>query len=290
LRVVAWNLERGAHLGVWTAQPALREADLLLLTELDVGMARTSNRHVPAEIARELGLAFAFVPLFRELTRGNRRERRETRGMQNSEALHGLGIFSRLPIRSARALALPAVYDWTRNVESREGGRAALIVELETPSQEPLHVVCTHLECHTEPPGRALQLAAALDALPEGPCILGGDFNSSTAHHSSLTSIARLALRLAVRPGRLADPVAEEPLFEHLARAGFSHREAMAPGTGTGTPHGLGLWPRSLRFRVDWIVLRGLEAVPGSAAVFPAPRVGRRLSVHDGVGVEVRLE
>jgi hypothetical protein len=42
---------------------ALRDKDVLLLTELDHGMARSGNRFVAREIAQALNLNYAFVPV-----------------------------------------------------------------------------------------------------------------------------------------------------------------------------------------------------------------------------------
>ncbi|MDQ3908758.1 MAG: hypothetical protein M3268_10515, partial [Acidobacteriota bacterium] len=48
VRAVAWNVERGKRFGgivrALESHPVLSAADVLLLTELDYGMARTENR------------------------------------------------------------------------------------------------------------------------------------------------------------------------------------------------------------------------------------------------------
>src|SRR5438094_4594546 len=55
VRAVAWNIERGIRLEgiieLLQEHPALANADVLLLSELDWGMARTGNRFVAREIA-----------------------------------------------------------------------------------------------------------------------------------------------------------------------------------------------------------------------------------------------
>ncbi|MFQ5698128.1 MAG: endonuclease/exonuclease/phosphatase family protein [Myxococcota bacterium] len=288
--MVAWNLERGWHLDTWARVPALRDSDLLLLTELDVGMARSGNRHVARDLAQKLGLQWAFAPQFRELTLGLPGERRRVRGQVNREALHGLAILSRLPILSAQALALPDAYDWSQAYEARQGGRIGLISELATPGGGRLWAVCTHLECYADPQQRALQMRVLLAALDPGPCILGGDLNTTTGNLRSKRSLLGLAARRALTPWRLANPIPLEPVFAVTESAGFSHQGANLRGVGTGIPHWLPAWPRRLRPRVDWILLRGLEPEAGSATVDPTPRVDtRRLSEHDGVGVAVRL-
>ena len=93
---MAWNIERGRRPDLWVVVPAIAAADVLLLTEVDRGMARTGNRHLARELAEQLGMAYAFGPAFRELTRGGRLERLRSRGQSNAEALHGVAVLSRL--------------------------------------------------------------------------------------------------------------------------------------------------------------------------------------------------
>ncbi len=54
---MAWNVERGRRPDLWVAVPAIAAADVLLLTEVDRGMARRGNRHVARELAEQLGMA-----------------------------------------------------------------------------------------------------------------------------------------------------------------------------------------------------------------------------------------
>ena len=55
VRATAWNIERGMRLdsiiSVLRDHPEMGQSDLLLLTELDYGMARSGNRFVAREIA-----------------------------------------------------------------------------------------------------------------------------------------------------------------------------------------------------------------------------------------------
>lgn len=267
--------------------PAITAADVLLLTEVDCGMARTGNLHVARELGERLGMAYAFGPAFRELTRGKRLEQLRTRGRQNAKGLHGVAVLSRLPILRAWAIPLPACYDWTRAVERRAGERIALVVHLEHASG-PLAVAVTHLENKCAPSGRALQFQAILDRLPTGRCVLGGDLNTTTTSLRTPFSPFPLLWGLPRRPSRLRDPVDFEPLFELALRHGFDHRAANQP-VGTGVPHWAWL-PRFLRPRVDWILTRGIEPVAGTAKVYGVPRSWLRLSEHDGVGVRLRLD
>src|SRR5215207_7344534 len=66
VRTTAWNIERGTHLDellrVLREHEVMSRSAVLLLTELDYGMARSGNRHVAREIAEGLGMAYAFAP------------------------------------------------------------------------------------------------------------------------------------------------------------------------------------------------------------------------------------
>src|SRR5262245_17685136 len=60
--VLAWNIERGIRLDglihFLRVHPLLQSADVLLLSELDWGMARTGNRFVAQEIATSLRMNY----------------------------------------------------------------------------------------------------------------------------------------------------------------------------------------------------------------------------------------
>jgi hypothetical protein len=91
VQAAAWNLERGIQLDgiieALRAEPLLGRADVLMLTEVDYGMARTANRHVAREIAHRLDLNYVFAPCYLALTKGAGVEA-DSRG-DNTQALHG---------------------------------------------------------------------------------------------------------------------------------------------------------------------------------------------------------
>src|SRR5262245_51241068 len=73
VKAVAWNIERGirtdAICRLLLEHRDLRDADVLLLSELDWGMARTENRFVVREIAAALNMNYAFAPCYVALTK-----------------------------------------------------------------------------------------------------------------------------------------------------------------------------------------------------------------------------
>jgi hypothetical protein len=90
-----------------------------------------------------------------------------------------------------------------------------------------------------------------------------------------------LLARMLFDPRRLRRPEPYEPLFGLLERAGFEYRDANAPLEPTFTPSAL--IPPFMRAKLDWIALRRLRTVPGSARVIRARRRLRRISDHDFV-------
>src|SRR5262245_30219590 len=74
ISAVAWNIERGIRfeglIQCLREHPLLHSADVLLLSELDWGMARTGNRFVAREIAACLEMNYAFAPCYIALTKG----------------------------------------------------------------------------------------------------------------------------------------------------------------------------------------------------------------------------
>jgi endonuclease/exonuclease/phosphatase family metal-dependent hydrolase len=232
-RVVAWNIERGKELDgqidILREHAYLREADVLLLTELDIGMARSGNRDVPAELAEALGMHCAFAPCYMSLVKGSGVER-DSQG-ENELGLHGNAILSRYPIRNAQSVALANGIDKLAGNEKRLGRQTAVMADIEFP-QGTVPFASVHLDANSTQAHRAEQMRTVLDALPKnGPAIIGGDwntttFNSSTAFHA----ICGFWLRVFMGPNRVITnhylhPYRwfERALFSNLIERGFEY-------------------------------------------------------------------
>ena len=91
VKAVAWNIERGictdAICRLLQDHRDLRDPDVLLLSELDWGMARTENRFVVRDIAAALNMNYAFAPCYVALTKGAGVEKHVAG--ENEESLHG---------------------------------------------------------------------------------------------------------------------------------------------------------------------------------------------------------
>jgi endonuclease/exonuclease/phosphatase family metal-dependent hydrolase len=290
-RVLVWNVERGRAPERWVQIPAVGEADVLLLCEVDDGMARSGNLDIAAELAERLRMFYAYAPNYFELTRGTRSERRATRGLRNARGLHGNAILSRWPLRDVRRLPLPVEFDWFRHGECRIGTRVALRATLQGP-RGPITLAVAHLEAFATPAQRARQMAALLTQLVDAPrAMLGGDFNTLGVKPGWLGALRLLGQR-ARDAHRLTRSVVEhEPLFAEAQGAGFSWEELNSPEPTWCLNRFL---PRSCHAKLDWVFGRAVKVERGSTAIVSAHSgqgsgASRPLSDHAGLSLRVWL-
>ena len=326
-RFVAWNVERGIELDgqieALRSHPYLREADVVLLTETDLGMARSDNRHVAREIAGELGYHYAFVPCYLNLSKGSGLEFHSPG--ENELGLHGNAVLSRYPIRRARPIHLENGTDLMAGREKRLGCQTALAAEIEFPNGR-LAAVSLHLDANSSQRHRSCQMRQVLDGLrPEitsgTPVVIGGDWNTSTYNSSrAIYAIPGFWLRVLmgvenVIQNHYLHPYHrfERDLFRALEERGFDFRRSNVLGERTATydaycsktRQNLGEWIPgwcfafirwSLRnhggrcpIKIDWFATRGLRT--RNPVVIHELREGREvpLSDHDPVGVEVAI-
>ncbi len=312
-RVVAWNVRRGlAYDGILKLlrhDPILAEADVLLLTETDKGMARSGNRDVARELAHALGMHAAFVPCYLNLTKGNAAER-SVEG-ENTAGLHGNAILSRYPLSELRIHSLPNGKDKLAGPEKRVGRQRGLTARVALPGL-PLTVTCLHLDAHASRAHRALQMEQVLEETTDlgGPRLIGGDWNTTTydcqsARPAMVGLLGRLfeGLQRSIQDHHLRpERRHERPLFEGLRRHGFEWQPCNVAGIPTWhfdlawSHEGLGDWlpswtPRAVgwllretegraSFKLDWFAARGLECAR-PAVLADLRQDGERVSDHD---------
>ncbi len=291
VRVLVWNVERGRAPDRWTAIDAVRRADILLLCEVDDGMARSGNLDIAAELAERLGMHYAFAPAYFELSRGTPSERLATRGKKNERGLHGNAVLSRWPLRDVRRIPLPVEFDWFRHHERRIGTRIGLRATIDG-CGAPLTLAVAHLEAFASPAQRARQMLVLLQSLEDAPrAVVGGDFNTLGVLPGWQGGV-RLLWECARDTHRLTNSVAlHEPLFEEARRAGFSWEDLNTAATTWQFSRFL---PSSLRAKLDWVFGRQVSVEPGSTAVVSpharsVSRGASRLSDHDGLTLSLRL-
>ena len=279
VKVVVFNAQGGGNLeGIVRClqQPPLAGADIVLLCEADWRNRRAMGREFAAEVAEALNLSLAFVPQFGERVKTG-----------SPIAFTGNAILCSQPLEDISAVSIPNRF--THRRLARMVGAPAGMVARARFGAKTINIGAVHLNSRWNPEGRARQMSEYLAKLPEGPAIIGGDLNTTTLELPNRKSLVMAPLKLALEPWRLSDPRRWERLFTHLEKVGFNVDGANLPGKRTYTFSKL--WPRFMRPNLDWIALRGLKPVRGSARVVSAQPsfFSQRVSDHDFVMCEVRL-
>src|SRR5262245_55882289 len=278
IKAVAWNIERGIRIDpvcrLLQDHPELLGADLLLLSELDWGMARTQNRFVARDIALSLNMNYAFAPCYVALTKGAGVEKHVDG--ENKESLHGNALLSRYPMKNVHSLILPNGKDKMQGAEKRIGAQRAVIADIDHPSGM-FRAVSLHLDAHSSQRHRHLQMRRVLDHLetlqPELPVIIGGDWKATT-HDASRALYSILGYFRRVLMG-VRHVVAnhypyperwfERRLFRELDRRGFHYRDLNKLGECTlhynvrdiATNMNMGEWvPRWCFWFINWALDR----------------------------------
>src|ERR1044071_4695299 len=246
IRATAWNIERGMRfesiMRVFEEHPLISRSDILLLTELDYGMARTDNRFVAREIAEKLKLNYVFSPCYINMNKGSGLEVHTTG--ENTQALHGNAVFSRYPLTRAHLLALRNGKDKRRDNEKRLGSQTATIADVLHPSGT-IRLVSLHLDAHSTQRHRHRQMKLVLDHLetlrPQLPVLIGGDWNTSTYNsRRAVYTIMGFFRRVMMGVGNVIrnhyvhpERWFERGLFKELEKRGYDYRNLNEPGAGT---------------------------------------------------------
>jgi endonuclease/exonuclease/phosphatase family metal-dependent hydrolase len=323
-RAVAWNVERGICyeeiLHFLKNHPAMSKADILLLTEADLGMARSGNRNVARDLAEALGMNYFFAPSYLNLEKGSGTER-DSEG-ENELGLHGNAILSRYPIHRPRIVPIPNSHDKMKGKEKRLGSQRALLATIDLAGR-PLRVGCLHVNVRSTQKKRKEEVEAVVRAIneeAEAHALIGGDWNTSTYDsHSAVSSIVGFWVRVFVGVDRMMgkhyphpERFFERKLFEMLEAEGFDYRDCNELGVCTNhysieslkqfknLRDWLPLWcfrfiEWSLRnhngkcsFKLDWFAQKGLKIpAPGEIS---SPRKGPSLPpkvipnlIHNGI-------
>ena len=107
--------------------------DILLLSEMDIGMSRSDQRHTLAEMARALGMSYAYGVEFHELGLGGKTERHLCKDDVNTHGWHGNAVLSTVPFDALTLIRLDDHGHWFLPGENgqdpgqaRIGGRIAV--------------------------------------------------------------------------------------------------------------------------------------------------------------------
>jgi endonuclease/exonuclease/phosphatase family metal-dependent hydrolase len=328
VRALAWNIERGNRLDgilkTLSTDERFAGKDVLLLTELDHGMARSGNRFVAGEIADVLGFNYAFAPVYIPLQKGSGVEA-EMKG-ENTLSIHGLGMFSPHPMNNLHAVPLPNCKDKMWGKEKRLGWLRALVADIEHPAGA-FRAVTVHLDVHCSREHRRRQMQIILDhldTLPPLPTLIGGDWNTTTYNAQTATrailgywrrvmmGIKNVAYNHFPHPDRYF----ERWLFAELTGRGYEYQSLNESGAGTlhydvasiEKNTNLRDWVPEWCFpfifwaagrvggrvsvRLDWFAAKGLRLADGSRPQTIGELTddeGRPLSDHDAIAVDLTI-
>jgi endonuclease/exonuclease/phosphatase family metal-dependent hydrolase len=265
--IAAWNAERCLFPEKSAALLQAQQPDVVLLSEVDCGMARTAQRHPTAEIAEALGMSYAYGVEFFELGLGGETEQPYCLDDHNKAGWHGNAVLSRAKPSAVALIRLDDHGHWFVGSDfkpdpnqPRIGGRMAIAAVLPTVAGE-MCVVSVHLESNADSAHRGKQMEDLMDAVgtfaPEMPVVIAGDLNTGNN---------------AAQPNW-----ADEALFALARTHGYSwdnNADGMTTRRSYLTPHPT----RSMK--LDWFASRGLSM--DGAAIIPAldPN-GEPLSDHE---------
>jgi endonuclease/exonuclease/phosphatase family metal-dependent hydrolase len=245
IRALAWNLERGTQFdGILDAlkkDERLKNRDVLMLPELDHGMARSGNRFVAKELAEALNLNYAFAPVYIPLQKGSGVES-DIEG-ENTASIHGLAMMSPHPMKNVHAIDLPNGKDKMWGKEKRIGWLRALVADI-GPRACAFRAVTVHFDVHCSREHRRRQMQIILDhldELPTLPTIIGGDWNTTTFNAQTVTrAILGYWRRVMMGIKNVAknhfphpDRYFERRLFAELESRGYEYKSLNEIGVGT---------------------------------------------------------
>ena len=266
--VAAWNLERCLFPAASAAKIAATSAQVVLLSEMDSGMARTAQVHTTAEVAAALGMSYAYGVEFIELGLGSETEREFCTDNHNHLGLHGNAILAATPLIRPFVLRLPGQRFWflSGGDQPRLGERMAIGAQIQTEAG-PIVMVSTHLESNANAAQREAQIRALIDALeaefPNLPLLIGGDLNTGN---------------------QIGGDWRDETLFDHATGRGFAIHGG-PEATMTTRPSLITRWP-DRAMKLDWFLALGVQ-ITQSHTVASTDEMGRPLSDHDMIVLQV---
>jgi len=200
MRVVNWNIERGLQLPKIIDFLGSQRADLLILQEVDLNARRTGRLNIAEEIARRLGMNYAFGREFEKLAQGSRA----------SPAYHGQATLSRSRLSNSRVIRFRRQSEFwrprwylprTELFQERIGARIALVTEIELAGRK-LAAYNLHLERRGNRDLRLAQLDEVWQDTaryaPQSPVLVAGDLNFDASRAFRAGAAQRLGFRSAI--------------------------------------------------------------------------------------------
>jgi len=290
--VVAWNAERCKFLDESATFLAAQGADVLLLSELDWGMARSGQQHCARELALRLGCAYAYGVEFLELDVGAERERAAFAGQSNAVGYHGNAILARAALVGPRLVRLEARGDWFDGArgEARVGGRCAVLAQVLVAGRATTFAA-VHLDSHGSRENRAAEIRVLFDVIDgydrDAPVVIGGDLNAFSLALADLADRERVATALREDPLRWSHPVPHEPLFAVAAERGYKWSQGNVLGEST-LRHAADTGSMRGKLKLDWFLCRGIATHAPRVVDAVGPSSGTMLSDHEAIALSIR--
>lgn len=305
-RIAAWNLAKGIQydgiLDVLQTHSDLCLSDVLLCPEIDLGMARSSNRNVACDLAKALGWNYAFSPAYLNLCHSHCLDNHFE--VDNLLGLQGNAIFSKYPMGNLRIIPLLPAEDKMRGQEKKLGCQKAVVADILFPYQT-VTVVCVHLDDHSSQRQRAGQMKTILTALERNPypVVMGGDmktsgYNSQQSIFSSFDYVKKILKGMDnvienhhLFPERHYDRL----LFEVFKKHGFDFENYNELGQGTWhydledlKYHTCveGVFPKRYRQNIEKNILRNTDKVSLKLDWFAAKGLGVATSLDQMFDIE----
>jgi len=267
MTVSAWNLERCLFVEDSAVHLKQHAPALVLLSEMDNGMARTAQRHTTADLATEMGMAYAYGVEFIELGLGSDTEREFCLDDDNLKGFHGNALLASAPIRDPFMIRLWGERLWRNDPDQPRVGERCAVGGLIDTASGPFVAVSVHLESATTAAYRERQMADLIDRVEAAfagmPILIGGDLN--TGNHAGGDFEA-------------------EGLFAMSAARGFA-RHGGPLEQMTTRPSLITRWPERA-MKLDWFLSRGL-VLDETVITSSLDANGRPLSDHDPITTRI---
>ena len=192
LKVVTWNIERGARFDHVLRALRWLDADLYLLQEVDWCCRRSRSRDVARDLADGLGTNWVHAGEYQEVGEAS----------NGVPALTGQAVLSRYPIEEASVIrfAAQACFRWSCSpIEPRRGGRIALKVRAAGTLFYDVHIESGGTDRLRRQQLDDVLADEARVARDQTPVVIAGDFNNMPAARSAMFgSLAASAFRDAL--------------------------------------------------------------------------------------------
>ena len=281
IRLLAWNARSCRYIDESAKTLAGLKPDVLLLSEMDYGMARSGQHHTTADLAQKLNCGYAWGL---EIAYSSDSQ-------PNQFGWRGNAILSPAELVRPGLVRLSTFRSDRRSF----GSRLAVLTTIKVGDQE-IVFASTHLENWTGPQTRAGQLELLLQAIddyaPGCPAVIAGDMNSLSFELTRDNYKDPETFRQLIKQdtGRFLDPTSHEPLFALAQRYGYNWRDCNIVRKSTQRCN---FGPFSLRGNtrnLDWFFVRGLQ--PSNPRVVDATMadIDWALSDHEIICLDVELE